>query len=140
VKIVVVEDHLRLANFIQVGLRFVRHTACVGNASEGGRPTMHNSARIAITTAAAFRCMNQGLRAQTAEPPDTGEPTVQAAPLETVTVTGSLIPASPDAVAVPIRIKRMPPLAPHAFLDNSADVSTFSPIGRAVYGTLAVKF
>jgi iron complex outermembrane recepter protein len=35
---------------------------------------------------------------------------------------------------------RMPPLAPRAFLDNNADVSTFSPIGRLVYGTLAYTF
>jgi outer membrane receptor protein involved in Fe transport len=35
---------------------------------------------------------------------------------------------------------RMPPLAPRAFLDNNADVSTFSPIGRLVYGTVAVTF
>ena len=27
---------------------------------------------------------------------------------------------------------RMPPLAPRAFLDNNADVATFSPIGRLV--------
>jgi outer membrane receptor protein involved in Fe transport len=35
---------------------------------------------------------------------------------------------------------RMPPLAPRAFLDNNADVSTFSPIGRLIYGTLSVSF
>jgi len=35
---------------------------------------------------------------------------------------------------------RMPPLAPRAFLDNNADVATFSPIGRLVYGTLSVSF
>jgi iron complex outermembrane receptor protein len=35
---------------------------------------------------------------------------------------------------------RMPPLAPRAYLDNNADVATFSPIGRLVYGTLAVEF
>jgi hypothetical protein len=33
---------------------------------------------------------------------------------------------------------RMPPLAPRAFLDNNADVSTFSPIGRLVYATVSV--
>lgn len=35
---------------------------------------------------------------------------------------------------------RMPPLAPRAFLDNNADVATFSPIGRLVYGTLSISF
>jgi iron complex outermembrane receptor protein len=35
---------------------------------------------------------------------------------------------------------RMPPLAPRAFVDNNADISTFSPLGRLVYGTLAVAF
>jgi iron complex outermembrane receptor protein len=34
---------------------------------------------------------------------------------------------------------RMPPLAPRAFLDNNADVATFSPIGRLVYGTLSIE-
>jgi hypothetical protein len=34
----------------------------------------------------------------------------------------------------------MPPLAPRAFLDNNADVSTFSPIGRLIYGTLSYSF
>ncbi len=35
---------------------------------------------------------------------------------------------------------RMPPLAPRAFLDNNADVSTFSPIGRLIYTTVGVDF
>jgi len=35
---------------------------------------------------------------------------------------------------------RMPPLAPHAFLDNNADVATFSPLGRLVYGSVVVTF
>ncbi len=35
---------------------------------------------------------------------------------------------------------RMPPLAPRAFLDNNADVSTFSPIGRLIYGTVSITF
>jgi iron complex outermembrane receptor protein len=33
----------------------------------------------------------------------------------------------------------MPPLAPRAFVDNNADVGTFSPIGRLVYVTAAIK-
>jgi iron complex outermembrane receptor protein len=33
----------------------------------------------------------------------------------------------------------MPPLAPRAFLDNNADVATFSPIGRLIYLTVAVS-
>ena len=35
---------------------------------------------------------------------------------------------------------RLPPLAPRAFTDNNADVSTYSPLGRFVYGTVAVTF
>jgi iron complex outermembrane receptor protein len=35
---------------------------------------------------------------------------------------------------------RMPPLAPRAFLDNNADVATFSPLGRLVYASLVVSF
>ena len=35
---------------------------------------------------------------------------------------------------------RMPPLAPRAFTDNNADVATYSPLGRFVYGTVAVTF
>jgi iron complex outermembrane receptor protein len=35
---------------------------------------------------------------------------------------------------------RMPPLAPRTFTDNNADVSTYSPIGRLYYATLAVSF
>ena len=35
---------------------------------------------------------------------------------------------------------RMPPLAPRAYVDNNADVATFSPLGRFVYGTVAVTF
>jgi iron complex outermembrane receptor protein len=44
------------------------------------------------------------------------------------------------AVGVNNLANRMPPLAPRAFLDNNADIATFSPIGRLVYGTLAVTF
>jgi outer membrane receptor protein involved in Fe transport len=35
---------------------------------------------------------------------------------------------------------RMPPLAPRAFLDNNADVATFSPLGRLIYCSLVVSF
>jgi iron complex outermembrane receptor protein len=35
---------------------------------------------------------------------------------------------------------QMPPLSPQAFSDNNADVSTYSPIGRLVYGTAVLKF
>jgi iron complex outermembrane receptor protein len=35
---------------------------------------------------------------------------------------------------------RMPPLAPRAFLDNNADVSTFSPLGRLIYATVSIVF
>jgi iron complex outermembrane recepter protein len=44
------------------------------------------------------------------------------------------------AVGVNNIADRMPPLAPRAFLDNNADVATFSPIGRLIYGTLSVSF
>jgi iron complex outermembrane recepter protein len=35
---------------------------------------------------------------------------------------------------------RMPPLSPQAFTDNNADVATYSPLGRLVYATAAIKF
>jgi iron complex outermembrane receptor protein len=35
---------------------------------------------------------------------------------------------------------RMPPLAPRAILDNNADISTFSPIGRLIYVTATITF
>ena len=35
---------------------------------------------------------------------------------------------------------KMPPLAPQAFNDNNADVASYSPIGRLVYGTVQVTF
>ena len=35
---------------------------------------------------------------------------------------------------------KMPPLATRAFLDNNADVATFSPLGRLIYGTVSVSF
>jgi iron complex outermembrane recepter protein len=44
------------------------------------------------------------------------------------------------AVGVNNFTNEMPPLAPRAFVDNNADVATFSPLGRLVYVTLAVSF
>jgi iron complex outermembrane receptor protein len=44
------------------------------------------------------------------------------------------------AVGVNNLTDEMPPLAPRAFLDNNADASTFSPIGRLVYATVAYDF
>jgi hypothetical protein len=44
------------------------------------------------------------------------------------------------AVGVNNIADRMPPLARRAFVDNNADVSTFSPIGRLVYATVGVTF
>ncbi len=35
---------------------------------------------------------------------------------------------------------RMPPLAPRAFVDNSADVAAFSPIGRLTYASVQMEF
>jgi len=35
---------------------------------------------------------------------------------------------------------RMPPLDPRVFTDNNADVSTYSPIGRFIYGTVTIGF
>jgi outer membrane receptor protein involved in Fe transport len=34
---------------------------------------------------------------------------------------------------------RMPPLAPRTFTDNNADISTYSPIGRLLYGSVSVS-
>jgi iron complex outermembrane receptor protein len=44
------------------------------------------------------------------------------------------------AVGVNNIADRMPPLAPRAFLDNNADVATFSPIGRLTYVTASMDF
>ncbi|WP_165917611.1 TonB-dependent receptor plug domain-containing protein [Roseateles saccharophilus] len=35
---------------------------------------------------------------------------------------------------------RMPPLAPQAYTDNNADISSYSPLGRMVYVTAQAKF
>ncbi|HWX35988.1 MAG TPA: TonB-dependent receptor plug domain-containing protein [Steroidobacteraceae bacterium] len=35
---------------------------------------------------------------------------------------------------------RMPPLDPRVYIDNNADVSTYSPIGRFVYATVSIGF
>jgi iron complex outermembrane receptor protein len=35
---------------------------------------------------------------------------------------------------------RMPPMDPRVFTDNNVDVSTYSPIGRLVYGTVSIGF
>jgi iron complex outermembrane receptor protein len=34
----------------------------------------------------------------------------------------------------------MPPLAPRAFVDNNADVSTYSPLGRLTYASVELQF
>jgi hypothetical protein len=34
----------------------------------------------------------------------------------------------------------MPPAAAAAFLDNRADIATYSPIGRFIYGSLSAEF
>jgi iron complex outermembrane receptor protein len=34
----------------------------------------------------------------------------------------------------------MPPLDPRVYTDNNADVATYSPIGRLVYGTVSIGF
>lgn len=41
------------------------------------------------------------------------------------------------AVGINNLTNRTPPLAPRTFTDNNADISTYSPIGRLVYGTVA---
>jgi iron complex outermembrane receptor protein len=54
-----------------------------------------------------------------------------------------LIPAAQDArIAVGVNNigDEMPPAAPHAFPDNGADVSTYSPIGRLWYVQLMAHF
>jgi iron complex outermembrane receptor protein len=54
---------------------------------------------------------------------------------------GSHLPAGVLlAVGVNNLADRMPPLAPRAFVDNNADASTFSPIGRLIYVTATVNF
>lgn len=47
------------------------------------------------------------------------------------------------AVGVNNLANRQPPLAPQTFntlLGSNADISTYSPIGRLVYGTISVGF
>ena len=44
------------------------------------------------------------------------------------------------AVGVNNVTNKMPPLAPFAYQDNNADVSTYSPIGRFVYVTASFRF
>ena len=44
------------------------------------------------------------------------------------------------AVGVNNFTNHMPPLDPRTFTDNNADISTYSPIGRLVYGTITVSF
>src|SRR5690349_23132324 len=62
---------------------------------------MHKNARVAAAIAAAcsFELPAGAALAQTES---SDQPKVEAAELETVTVTGSLLPTTPDAVAVPI--------------------------------------
>src|SRR5438128_298203 len=65
--------------------------------------TMHKNIRIAaaIVAACSFEMVGTGAWAQT---PRGGEeePKVEGAELETITVTGSLIPTEPNSVAVPV--------------------------------------
>ena len=44
------------------------------------------------------------------------------------------------AIGVNNLTNRMPPLDPRVYTDNNADVSTYSPIGRLVYGTVSIGF
>jgi outer membrane receptor protein involved in Fe transport len=44
------------------------------------------------------------------------------------------------AIGVNNLSNRMPPLDPRTFTDNNVDASTYSPVGRLVYGTLTVTF
>jgi outer membrane receptor protein involved in Fe transport len=63
---------------------------------------MHNNVRIAVTAAAAcsMALLQQPLRAQAVEQGE--ESKTEEAPLQTITVTGSLLPTTPDQAAVPI--------------------------------------
>lgn len=44
------------------------------------------------------------------------------------------------AIGVNNLSNHMPPLDPRVFTDNNTDISTYSPIGRLVYGTVSVTF
>ena len=63
---------------------------------------MHNNVRMAVTAAVAcsMALLQQPLRAQSAE--QTEDSKTEEAALATVTVTGSLLPTTPDEAAVPI--------------------------------------
>ena len=58
------------------------------------------------------------------------------------TPSSTIRPIKGWAVAMGVNniANRMPPLAPQAYTDNNADVSTYSPIGRLVYVMGNVKF
>jgi len=53
---------------------------------------------------------------------------------------GSLVKVIKFGVGVNNIADKMLPLAPRAFVDNNADVSTFSPIGRLTYVTASFEF
>src|ERR1700737_1698239 len=77
-----------------------------GPGVQGGSKTMKKNLHVAVAAAAAcsMALTSANSRAQTAaqEAREADEPKVEAGPAETVTVTGSLLPTAPDAVAVPI--------------------------------------
>jgi iron complex outermembrane recepter protein len=83
---------------------------------------MHNNARIAVTAAAAcsMAFMNQTLRAQTTEHAE--DSTTEEAPLETVLVTGSLLPTTPDEAAVPIVVLDAKQLEQNGVASNPLEI------------------
>jgi iron complex outermembrane recepter protein len=65
---------------------------------------MHTNAQLAVAVAAAcsLELAAGTAHAQGTPADDQDQPKVESAGLETVTVTGSLLPTTPDAVAVPV--------------------------------------
>src|ERR1700736_1329484 len=65
---------------------------------------MHRNAQLAaaVVAACSFELAAGTARAQGTSADNPDQPKVESAELETVTVTGSLLPTTPDAVAVPV--------------------------------------
>src|SRR5438270_9238766 len=87
---------------IQVGLRLPEHALHRGlGGALGGH--MRKSVQIAAAIAAAGSLqIVGGIACAQSQTGAQDEPKVEGADLETVTVTGSLIPTEPNAVAVPV--------------------------------------
>jgi hypothetical protein len=83
---------------------------------------VHNNARIAVTAAAAcsMAFMNQTLRAQSAAHAEDSR--TEETPLDTIVVTGSLLPTTPDGAAVPIVVLDAKQLEQNGVASNPLEI------------------